>query len=641
MPAALLPPNENERIAMLHALALLDTPAEEVFDRITRVVAHTLHVPIALVSFIDSDRQWFKSKVGIDVSETSREVAFCAHAVYETSSLVVPDATLDARFSDNPFVTDAPNIRFYAGIPITTSGGLALGTLCAVDDKPRQLSDEQFQVLSDLAFLVSKEIQLRESLAVTRLDLKASEQGLEASQARFRTIFERAAVGIALIAPNGGWLSVNDELCRIVGYSQDELLQLTFQDITYSEDLNTDLSLLHQLSEGEIDRYQLEKRYIRKDGKLVWINLSVTKQLSNKGELEYFVSIVKDIQAVKEAEHSLMELRLDLENRVAVRTLELRESNEMLSHAMSLQKQSEDELRKRELELRMVIENANDAYICIDQEGIVSAWNHQAEETFGWSAMEAIGKKMDYLIIPQHLHHAHHQGMDRYLRTGEAAVLGKRVELSAACKDGRIIPVEVRITALEIDGQTIFSAFLHDISERKAIEATREHEARHDALTGLTNRRGFAEILPHAMARSDRNMHAMALLFIDLDGFKQVNDTFGHDAGDLLLKEVAQRFNTTVRQTDAVSRLAGDEFTILLEPISGDQSSVTAVAHKILDALSTPVLLGRNAIHIGASIGITMYQPRSSKTADEMVKAADNAMYEAKRRGKNQFQVSV
>ncbi len=311
------PPDEVQRLNVLHALNLLDTPAEAVFDRITRLAAQVLNVPIALVSLVDADRQWFKSCAGLDAVETPREVAFCAHAIMQAAPLIVADATQDVRFSANPLVTGDPNIRFYAGVPLRSAGGLAIGTLCAIDSKPRQFSADETNILIDLAALVSKEVQLREAMILSHTH---SKQAIEAVEARFRTVFERAGVGIALVAPDGGWIRVNEALCQIVGYSEDELIKLTFQDITHPDDLNTDLSLLQQLIDGEIDRYQLEKRYITKAGSIVWIHLIVTKQMNQQGELEYFVSIIKDIQARKEAEDSLAELRRDLEARVEIRT---------------------------------------------------------------------------------------------------------------------------------------------------------------------------------------------------------------------------------------------------------------------------------------------------------------------------------
>jgi diguanylate cyclase len=628
------PSNEEERLNLLHALNLLDTQAEPVFDRITRLVAQILKVPIALVSLVDTDRQWFKSKVGLDVTETSRDVAFCAHAIMQAEPMIVEDATKDQRFKDNLLVTGDPGIRFYAGVLLCSSKWLPIGTLCAIDSKPRVLSEDEKNILIDLAELVNKEIQLREALILSRNQMFHSDRAIEAVEARFQTVFERAGVGIALVAPDGGWMRVNDALCQIVGYSQDELMKLTFQDITHPDDLNSDLYLLQKLIDDEIDRYQLEKRYIKKNGDVIWIHLIVTKQMSQQGELEYFVSIIKDIQARKEAEASLADLRKDLEQRVETRTKDLSLTNAMLSSSIEQQLRSEHELRKREAELQMVIENANDAYVCIDHASVITDWNRQAEHTFGWSKQEAIGHRLDEMIIPASMREAHRAGMKHYLNTSEHHVLNQRVELVAVRRNGEELPVEVRICALEIDGKKIFSAFLHDITDRKKADAIREHEALHDTLTGLLNRRALFNILPQAVARTKRNQAALALLFIDLDGFKLINDTQGHEAGDVVLRKVASRLHECIRQTDTVVRLGGDEFTVVLENLIHGTTDANNMAQKILAVIQQPIDIGLITVNISASIGIALHKPNDATTADQLVNRADAAMYEAKRTGK-------
>ena len=630
-----IPPDEAERLKLLQALNLLDTPAEPAFDRITRLVAHILQVPIALVSLVDAERQWFKSRVGLETTETPRQVAFCTHAIMQSAPLIVEDATQDVRFSRNPLVTDNPQIRFYAGVPIRTSAGLAMGTLCAIDTEPRTLSQEEIHALIDLADIVSKEVQLRETILLTRSHLTHSEKTVQAVEARFRTVFERAGAGIALVAPDGGWLRVNDALCQIVGYSQEELAHMTFQDITHPDDLDSDLSMLQQLEAGEIESYELEKRYICKNGRIVWIYLIVTKQMNLRGELEYFVSIVKDIQARKTAESSLAALRQTLEERVMARTQDLHDANEQLSFAMAQQKHAEQVLRKREAELSMVIENANDAYVCIDDTGKIHAWNHEAERTFGWTAQEAMGQPLDTLIIPPHMREDHRAGMTRYLSTGTHTVLNKRIELPAMRRDGTTLPVEVRIAVLKLEGQTMFSAFLHDITERKQAEAIREHEARHDALTGLPNRRALFELLPQAIARANRNQKEIALLFIDLDGFKQINDTQGHEAGDAVLCAIAQRLRDNIRQTDTAARLGGDEFTVLLEGLHDGRVDALALAEKLLLQIQHPIESSQHWLKVSASIGIAIHTTDSTNTPDQLINAADAAMYEAKHAGKS------
>ncbi len=152
---------EAVRLSALEKLDLLDTPADAAFDRIVRLASQVLEMPIALVSLVDTDRQWFKSRHGLDAEETPRDVAFCAHAIRDDGLLIVPDAQTDPRFADNPLVCGDPNIRFYAGAPLTASCGAKLGTLCVIDRSPRQLNSQQEQVLRDLADIVVDQIELR------------------------------------------------------------------------------------------------------------------------------------------------------------------------------------------------------------------------------------------------------------------------------------------------------------------------------------------------------------------------------------------------------------------------------------------------------------------------------------------------
>lgn len=164
-----LPKNENERLAALIQLNILNTPLEERFERITRMVCRALNVPIAAVSLVDECRQWFKSIQGISASETPRNVAFCSHAILSDKIMVVPDATLDERFVENPLVTSDPAIRFYAGYPLSLDKEIRLGTLCAIDVKPRQLSDDELLILHDLGRMVECELT---AVALSQVHIK-------------------------------------------------------------------------------------------------------------------------------------------------------------------------------------------------------------------------------------------------------------------------------------------------------------------------------------------------------------------------------------------------------------------------------------------------------------------------------------
>ncbi|MCX7166368.1 MAG: sensor domain-containing diguanylate cyclase, partial [Rhodocyclales bacterium] len=170
MSAPEIPENEKQRIAALHSIDALFTPAEERFDRITRLAARSLGTPFALVSLVTDKCQWYKSAQGLDGTENSREISFCGHAILADETFVVENASHDPRFSDNPLVTGEPNIRFYAGLPLHTVDGSRVGTLCVIDRNPRKFTAEQFQILRDLAAIAEAELQ-RGQLSETQRDL--------------------------------------------------------------------------------------------------------------------------------------------------------------------------------------------------------------------------------------------------------------------------------------------------------------------------------------------------------------------------------------------------------------------------------------------------------------------------------------
>jgi GAF domain-containing protein len=154
-----IPDNDNERLAALHALRILDTPSEQRFDRIVEFTAREFDVPIALISLLDRERQWFKARIGFDVCETARGISFCGHAIGSADTLLIPDARMDERFIDNPLVTGEPFIRFYAGAPLRLRSGHAIGTLCLIDTRARMLDAIELSILSTLRDLVVQEIE--------------------------------------------------------------------------------------------------------------------------------------------------------------------------------------------------------------------------------------------------------------------------------------------------------------------------------------------------------------------------------------------------------------------------------------------------------------------------------------------------
>lgn len=299
---------------------------------------------------------------------------------------------------------------------------------------------------------------------------KKTESALRASEKSFREIMEFAPIGMAIVSLEGRFTKVNQALCNIVGYSNDALVATTFQEITHADDLAKDLEYVHQLLDGKINAYQMEKRYIRRDKAVVWVQLSVSIFRDEENAPQYFIAQIEDITARK----------------------------------------------------------------------------HQYDEV--------------------------------------------------------------------------------------------TQEAYFDALTGLPNRRMLLSRLHQVHARLPQAKQSAALLFLDIDHFKQINDTLGHDVGDVILKEVSTRLQGCLRQSDTVSRLGGDEFVILLPELT-QRDDAEHVAQKILNSFVLPVQVNERSIHIGVSIGVAVCAAGTQVTVTEWMKQADIAMYEAKGAGRNGYHV--
>ncbi|QLE43651.1 response regulator [Nostoc sp. C052] len=236
-----LPDNEAQRIETLLQYKILDTPSEAAFDDLTRLASYICQTPIALISLIDTNRQWFKSKVGMEALETHRDFAFCAHAILQPDILVVPDATNDERFATNPLVISDPNIRFYAGVPLTNAEGYALGTLCVIDYVPRELNPEQLEALRTLGRHVIKQLELRRNLASLVLVTKKGKQ----AQRLGKEFFKKIAAGLALASAMVVMIGVVSYQNTRVSTNNRSLIKKTYKKINSLE------KLLSQIKDAE------------------------------------------------------------------------------------------------------------------------------------------------------------------------------------------------------------------------------------------------------------------------------------------------------------------------------------------------------------------------------------------------------
>lgn len=308
---------------------------------------------------------------------------------------------------------------------------------------------------------------------------------------------------------------------------------------------------------------------------------------------------------------------------------------------------------------RLLVETLAEGVLCTDEHGTIVEFNQAAGRLFGYQRHEVLGRPST-LLLPERLRAAHPAGFAGGVEAGAPDhPAGRRVELAGLTKSGREWPVEVSLSWFETGGRRYWTGVVRDLSEPKRLaaalrdataELARVNEAlrieiderrraedclnslaHYDPLTGLPNRRLFAELLSQSLARARRTGRQVALLFLDLDRFKLINDTLGHGIGDQLLKAVANRLTAALRASDLVCRLGGDEFTVILEDVASSED-VARIAQKLLDAIALPFTLGGHEVFTAGSIGIAMF-PSDSEDRDALINGADTAMYAAKGHG--------
>lgn len=299
---------------------------------------------------------------------------------------------------------------------------------------------------------------------------------------------------------------------------------------------------------------------------------------------------------------------------------------------------SQDVTERRQMEeertrLAMIVESSNDAIFSISLDDVITSWNRGAENIFGYSAGEIIGSQI-FTILPAERYGERHQILQTILG-GEQV---QHFETIRIRKDGSQIYVSITTSPLlDADGKIIGNSVIaRDVTERRKMEEIIKHQAHHDTLTDLPNRQLFMDFLSQELSQARRNGKKLALLFLDLNGFKHINDTLGHSSGDRLLQEVANRLRACIRESDIVARLGGDEFTVLM-PDLGQTDDVGIVLKKILGVFETPFMLDDVAVDTTTSIGVCMF-PDDGESSEELMKKADIAMYDAKGSGRNSYQ---
>ncbi len=603
-----LPVDEIARIEALRGLDILDTPPEERFDRVTRVAAQLFGVPISLISLVDAKRQWFKSHHGIDASETPRDVSFCGHAILQEGVFHVADALQDPAFADNPLVLGDPKIRFYAGTPLRTKSGAAIGTLCLIDTKPRDFSETDRALLDSLARWAEQMLTQAERASAPGTGrhrwigvlLTAAAVGLfEFLSSQFFYIPDPAAllvIAVVFAAYYGG-LAAGVASAAIAWAYLAHFFSIPGEPFHYTGDNLTRV--------------------------LTWAvtipAIAIMTGLLRRRSARLFETDMAD---------AVMTTHL-MERGAA--NAELRKSHEQLQNAVL-------EMGRAKERLALALAGSN---LCMWDFDCIRGTVYLDE---AWARMLGDEPHETVTTVEKLFAQTHPDDVERVLEISLMALKGKtegyaeehRVKTRSGewiwiASSGKVVERAADGKALRVIGTNA------DISARKRAEARIEDLATRDPLTSLLNRRVLTDRIAHAMLTAERKDEPFfALLFIDLDRFKIINDSLGHDVGDQLLKQVAGRIGGAMRKGDTLARLGGDEFAVVLERLHKPEDA-GPVARKIVDACAVPYDIDGHSLNISCSVGISVF-PSDAGDAAALLRNADLAMYSAKERGRNTYQ---
>ena len=727
---------ESLRLAELRAYGVLDITPEQALDELTRLATRLFRVPVALVSLVDEHRQWFMSRVGVDFTETPREQAFCAHAIRGSEVMVVEDAQRDPRFDANPLVTQAPGIRFYAGAPLFTPTGQALGTLCVIDTLPRQFGADEREALQVLSHQVMAQLELRrhnrllhEALAAKteqhrQLDLL--QQQLQARETRLELVLKGANDGWWDWDLRTGERHNSERGWTMLGYSDNDLpgQQSDWDSLIHPDDRAPVASSFQAAIRSNATHYQAEFRIRHKDGHYLPVLSRGHILRDENGRAVRLSGTNTDLRETRRIERERRATQANYEllfNSSLDGMLQTRPGGEVLSAnpaACQMLGRSAAEivrtprgamldladprlgplLQERERQggargvvtmlrangERFEVEVSSVLYKDEDGQPMGSFVFRDITEREQWALR--LKQSLDLLdnltrrvpgVLYQFQRHPDGRFTMPFASEGiwsiwehhpaDVAESADRLIARVHPEDREAFEVAIDLSAEQLtpwhhefrvvlplqgerwrlgdamperlpDGSVLWHGFISDISERKASEEHTHRLAYFDALTGLPNRRMLVDRITHALASAQRTGQFGALMFLDLDHFKHINDARGHSVGDALLQQVAQRLAVMLRGEDTVARLGGDEFVVLISDLGPHADNAArgamAVAEKVRAELDRPHDIEGVRYSTTGSIGLTLF-PRHGTQVDDLLREADTAMYRAKASGRN------
>ncbi len=592
MVAARIPDNEAARLQALRALDVLDSGSEREFDALVQAAAAVCGVPVSLVSLVDGERQWFKANQGLPgVSETSRDLAFCAHAILEDGILEVPDALEDARFAGSALVQGDPNIRFYAGAPLRLSDGSSVGTLCVIDRQPRRLSQHQREVLGLLGIAASQALERRR-------DARA----FVVSEQKFRVLSEASPLGVYATDASGGCIFANGRWQVIFGLSAEQSAGHGWTATLHPGDRDAVFAEWQRCAQQRVE-FDMEFRILPLAAEMRHVHSRARALWDETGAVTGFVGSVDDVTHRKTQERALQVLS--------------------------------SELARQHEQLRVTLQSIADAVITTDASGCVAWLNPVAERMTGWPTAEAKGRPLAQVfhIVNEETRLPAENPVATCLAQGKVAGLANHTLLIS--RDGCEFGIEDSAAPMHNEQGEILGVVVvfHDVTEQRRLSGEMSYRATHDALTGLVNRAEFEVRLRRALNKSHEDRSEHALMYIDLDQFKLVNDACGHSVGDQLLQQVSKVLQDTIRARDTLARLGGDEFAVILEHCTAARAA--RVGQQICERMDDFRFMhdGRR-FRIGTSIGLVPVDNRWGTTA-AILQAADTSCYAAKEAGRN------
>lgn len=425
---------------------------------------------------------------------------------------------------------------------------------------------------------------------------KRAEVALVESEKRLRSYFNISLIGMAIISPMKGWLEVNDKLCEILGYSREELTRMTWVELTHPEDLVKDFELFDKVLAGKVDSYSLDKRFIRKDGDVIYARQDIRCIRKPDGAVDYLVAVIQDV------------------------TEKVR---------------SEEERRESEEKYRELYNSNRDGICLHDLDGNILDANPATLAMLGYSLEEI--KKMNCHELTPHKWYKFEEEIikEQVMKRGYSDIYEKEL----IRKDGVVFPVEVRIwvTRDEWGNPLKMWRIVRDVTRERKSRDQLDHLAYHDRLTDLPSRPLFMDRLNQSILSAKHSKIQIGILFIGMDHFKRVNDHLGHSVGDRLLQTVARRIKNYLHETETIARIGGDEFAILLPRVRRTEEAVK-VAGNILHAFEAPFLVDEHELFMSASTGISFF-PVDGKEPEELLRNAATAMSRAKKAGRNNFKL--